>query len=346
MLLACSEEVRCSHFGTCGGCRFQNVPYDEQLEQKELMVRELFEQTSPIIGCANPWNWRNKMEFSFSQNKAGERFLGLMMRAKRGRVVNLTECHLTNPWFIETLQNVYHWWEQSGANAYFPPANVGSLRTLTVREGIQTGERMVMLTISGDDPLDPEQIEGFKEAVGEIDSCILRTQYIARKTPTRFEQLLLTGKDHIEELLHDEEGKPYRFKIRAASFFQPNTLQAEILYQKALELIPEGRIFDLYCGTGSIGIFAAQRATEVIGIELNPEAVSDARENIALNGVTNMEILEGDVEKLLGGLPQPDCVVLDPPRAGLSKKALDQLQNYCPQKIIYISCNPNSQKRI
>ncbi|MCH9608854.1 MAG: 23S rRNA (uracil-C(5))-methyltransferase RlmCD [Chlamydiales bacterium] len=311
------------------------MEYDDQLEQKEQLVRELFGDVKPIIGCESPWHWRNKMEFSFSQNKAGDRFLGLMMRGKRGRVVTLDECLLTSHWFVNTLKDVLAWWEETELEAYFPPANRGELRTLMLREGIQTGEKMVVLGVMGD-----AEIEGFEEAVGEVESVMIRRQYAQKGVPTRFEEELIFGRDHIFEELFD-----YRFKVRAASFFQPNTKQAEILYETALaELEEVDLLLDLYCGIGSIGIVASEKAKRVIGVEIVPEAVEAARENVALNGV-NMEIIEGDVEKCLEEIGSPDCVILDPPRCGLSKKCVEKVLSLGAKKIIYISCNPKSQKK-
>ena len=325
----------CKHFGVCGGCKFQNVEYDQQLEMKEEMVRQLFGDVRPIIGCKSEWRWRNKMEFSFSQNKAGDRFLGLMMRNKRGRVVTLDECLLTSEWFVQTLQDVYAWWEESGLEAYFPPGNRGELRTLMLREGIHTGEKMAVLGVMGD-----AEIEGFADAVGDIESVMIRRQYAQKGVPTRFTEEVVSGRDHIYEQLFD-----YRFKVRAGSFFQPNTVQAEVLYETALEELEEvDLLLDLYCGAGSIGIVASKKAKRVVGVEIVPEAAEAARENSALNGV-NMEVIEGDVESSLGELKGADCVILDPPRAGLTDKCIQNVLELGAKKILYISCNPKSQKK-
>lgn len=336
----------CSHFGKCGGCSYQHIPYDEQLLQKEHFVHTLFQrETSPILSCDPPWHYRNKMEFSFSQDRKGQKFLGLMR--KRGRVENLSECFLTAPWFIEVLERVRLWWEESALAAYHPPSNEGSLRTLTIRHGVQTDEKMVVLTVSGnpDFSLDEAVIEDFMDAVGEVDSLILRTQIIAKKTPTRFEERLLAGKEVIHEIMHNPRGRPFTFRIRAASFFQPNTLQAEALYALALEsaeLSSDETVFDLYCGTGTLGIFASTQVAQVYGIELVPEAVLDAQENIKLNEIANMSVVAGDVgERLLS--ESPSTVIVDPPRAGLSAEALNYLADLSPKKILYISCNPVTQ---
>lgn len=339
-------EPQCPHFGQCGGCKYQHISYDEQLVQKEAFVRTLFEQeTDPILACDPPWQYRNKMEYSFSQARSGEKFLGLMR--KRGRVENLEACHLASPWFIDVLERVRAWFVESGLDAYYPPADLGSLRTLTVREGVRTSEKMVFLTVSGnpDFSLSERHIQDFIDAVGEVDSLLLRTQFIAKKTPTRFEERLLFGKEAIHEKMFDPKGNAYTFRIRAASFFQPNTLQAEALYGLALEcadLREDEIVFDLYCGTGTLGIFSSKYVRKVWGVEIVPEAVEDAQENLMLNSVPNMEISVGDVGK---SVPQerPSTVIVDPPRAGLSSEAIKYLISLQPEKILYISCNPATQ---
>lgn len=338
-------EPKCRHFRTCGGCKFQHIPYDEQLLQKENFVRACFGlEVEPILPCEPHWHYRNKMEYTFSQSRDGKKFLGLMMR--KGRVENLEECFLTDRWFIQVLSRVREWWETTLLPAYHPPTNQGILRTLTLREGLRSKEKMVILTTSAEE-IAEEDLNDFKEAVGEVDSVILRKQILQKKRPTRFEERLLHGKNHIHEFLYDEEDRKYIFRIRAASFFQPNTQQAESLYQLAMEFanIEEGEtLFDLFCGTGSLGIFAAQKAKKVFGIECVSEAVEDAKENLSSNHIDNMEVIEGDVGEILHTLPErPSTVIVDPPRAGLGPKAIHHLLELQPEKIVYLSCNPLSQ---
>ena len=155
------QAPKCLHFGVCGGCRWQHISYAEQLKIKQEHVETLFAPLKdphtkfiPIEPCASPWNYRNKMEFSFSSDIKGEQFLGLIMDSSNGKVLNLQECHLVNPWFTELLGAVREWWKHSHLLAYYPPKNAGSLRTLTVREGMRTGDRLVMLTVSGN-PITP-----------------------------------------------------------------------------------------------------------------------------------------------------------------------------------------------
>lgn len=361
---------RCIHFASCGGCRWQQIPYNQQLHQKESFVRQCFSAYlndavtfHPILPCDPPWQYRNKMEFSFSNNKAKDRFLGLVMQGSKGRVINLTQCHLTHSWFVEAIQAVYAWWSDSGLDAYHPFANTGSLRTLMLREGRRTGDRMAMLTVSGnaDFALNKQQLNDFVDSLRRAIepassdqklSIFLRIQQIAKGSPTNFYEMLLYGPDHIRETLSIDAQRPLTFQISPAAFFQPNTQQAERLYTEALRLaqIPQGgTIYDLYCGTGTLGICAAHFAKEVIGIEITPESVLDARANAKLNGIDNYTVHQGDVGQVLqrlraeGRLPQPHLVMVDPPRSGLDANALAQLIELDPEKILYISCHPLTQ---
>ncbi len=351
---------KCSHFGVCGGCRWQHVPYSSQLEEKQGFVEKLFEPMlgdaplHPIIACDPPWNYRNKMEFTFSSDASENRYLGLIMDSSRGKVFNLLECHLPSPWFAEVLASVRDWWEKSGLDAYHPHKDRGSLRTLTMREGSRSGEKMVMLTVSGnpDYSLHGNQLKGFVEAVkkalpGERPSLFLIIQQISKGHTTQFYEVHLSGDEFIREKL-TVSGEEMAFQISPRAFFQPNTAQAEKIYRRVLEMSDIGAsdvVYDLYCGTGTLGLIMAKKAKQVIGIELSPEAVLDARENAKINGCENIEFYKGDVGKVLSTepLPEPDIIACDPPRAGLDKKALETIGALKAQKIVYVSCNPRTQ---
>ncbi|HSX25901.1 MAG TPA: 23S rRNA (uracil(1939)-C(5))-methyltransferase RlmD [Chlamydiales bacterium] len=352
-------EPRCLHARTCGGCCWQQMAYEAQLRQKEERVRHAFKghPTLPIIPCENPWGYRNKMEFSFSENRAGMRFLGLMIAQAEPYVFNVTECHLTSRWFTDVLGAVRTWWESSGLKAYYPPNDAGSLRYLTLREGVRTGQKMAILNVSGNPEfaLTRAHLAGCAAAVRgalapeESIAIFLRIHQTKKGRPTQFFEMHLHGPDHILEELHLEGGK-LTFKISPISFFQPNTLQAEKLYNAALSLLPKSPvIYDLYCGTGTLGMAAARFAKQVVGIELSPESVIDAQENLVRNGIQNAVIHQGDVGKVLTqlmGRPdfiRPDAVIVDPPRAGLDDLALHHLKNLLPRSIVYISCNPLTQ---
>lgn len=324
--------ARCAHVGECGGCALQSMRYKEQLKWKEERLRQLFPSMLPIIPCDDPWRYRNKMEFSFSQDAKGNRYLGLMKG--RGRVVDLDECHLVSPWFSQTLASVRKWWQHSNIPAFHPPSNRGILRTLTLREGRRTGDRLAMLTVSHACPLiDPKLFNG---AV-----YVLQVQYAQKGTPTYFE----TSSGHITERLEIPGLSPLTFRIGPTAFFQPNTYQAEILYHVALKLADidaKSTVFDLYCGTGTLSILAATLAKRVVGIELNEEACQNARANAKLNHINNVEFIQSDVGAYQW-LERPDVVFVDPPRVGLSPEAIEHLLAIRPKKIIYISCNPTTQ---
>jgi 23S rRNA (uracil1939-C5)-methyltransferase len=307
------------------------------------------------------------MEYSFSMDAAGNKYLGMVMDSSHGKVFHLTECHLTNEWFVDVVKAVRAWWHESGLDAYHMHRNTGSLRTLTVREGQRTGDRMVILTVSGnpDFALNKQQLERFAAFVRDIAepttpdsqiSIFLRIHQIKKGSPTQMYEMLLHGADHIREVLHIQlnpelPSRAVTFQISPSAFFQPNTQQAEQLYNKALQLAKisyEDVVYDLYCGTGALGVCVAHAAKQVVGIELSPEAALDARTNATLNGCENLQILSGDVGKVLKTLPEqnlpsPDIVMVDPPRSGLSPQAIKDIIEAHPAKILYISCNPATQ---
>lgn len=358
-------EPRCRHFGSCGGCRLQHISYKEQLVQKNKRIEDLFKpivtaETTllPILECARPWRYRNKMEFSFSSNKAGEKFLGLILANTRGHVFDVLECHLTNDWFVNMLASVRKWWSQSSLKAYHAPSNQGSLRTLTLREGMTSGERLVMLTVSGnpDFAIHKTDLQSFIQAVKEIDpsiSLFLRIQQVLKGQPTQFYEMHLSGADSIREKLN-VGSEQLQFAISPSSFFQPNTKQAENIYRTAIELSEVQRshvVYDLYCGTGTLGIAFAKHCKQVIGVEISEESSLDARTNAKNNGLENIAIFTGSCCDILKKIreektfPAPDILLIDPPRAGLETKAFDEVCALESPSIIYISCNPESQKR-
>ena len=313
---------RCSHSGTCGGCTWQQINYNAQLQIKQNQLKQLFpDKLKPIIPCKKPWEYRNKMEFTFSQNKKLEKFLGLIISRSKGYVLNLKECHLVSPWFATVLNAVYGWWSENNLLAYHRYSDSGTLRTLTLREGIRTKNKMVFLTVSGNHKffLSHSHINSFvktvRSALPEDDpSIFIRIQRIAKGKPTEFYEMHIGGPDFIREQL-DIKNRLLSFHISPASFFQPNTTQAEKLYEKALELCePKSTdiVFDLYCGTATLGIVFAPYVKKVIGIELCPYAVCDATINYEINKLENVIIHKGDVGKVLEIYDiEPDLIIVD-----------------------------------
>lgn len=350
------EVPRCKHVGTCGGCTWQQKKYASQLKVKEKHIAALFDISPlPLIPCEDPFEYRNKMEYTFSQNKEGEKFLGLIIARSKGRVLNLEECHLTPSWFTRVLSSVRSWWQESSLKAYHGYTDTGTLRTLTLREGKRTGDKMAFLTISGnhDYCINKTELNGFQEAVkkalpGENPSLFLRIHRIAKGKPTAFYEMHLGGPDLIVETLY-VNGKELHFRISPDSFFQPNPIQAEKLYTYALKIAdpqPTDTVFDLYCGTATLGIIFAPYVKEVIGIELSPYAVCDAEMNIEANQLKNIAVHQKDVGKYLAAVSTcPDLAIIDPPRSGLDPTALNQLVRLSPKKILYISCNPATQSQ-
>lgn len=348
-------EAKCPHFGSCGGCAWQQIPYNEQLKLKEQFVKRVFREIDceakvfcSIVPAHDPWSYRNKMEFSFSEDAKKEKYLGLFLTGSRGKVFNLEQCYLTSSWFPETLKQVREWWQGSSLTAYNPRNNRGSLRTLTLRESITIGQKMAMLTVSGnpEDALHQNDLNSFKALFPENISLFLRIHQAIKGQPTQFFEMHLQGPESIEETLHG-----LRFSISPSSFFQPNTLQAMQLYEIALKLAnlsSSDVVYDLFCGTGTLGILASRHVKKVIGIELSEESSLDGRTNVKLNQIDNVEIITGDVGAILEtrkDLEKPTVILLDPPRAGLSQEALNHVLAFKCKTVVYVSCNPVSQAK-
>lgn len=336
---------KCQHATICGGCTWQQMDYQAQLRYKQQVIQNLYgkyftAEIFPIIGMENPFSYRNKMEFSFSENAAQTKFLGLMIAGASKYVFNIEKCELADAWFSEALQRVRKWFEDSSETAYNSYKNVGNLRTLTLRGGIYTQQKMAILTAN--DEIDRTSF--VKALEGLCPNIFFRRQKTAKNVRTHFHTELLQGKPFIEERL-SFRGKDFYFKISPTSFFQPNTKQAEVLYEKALSFLDHSELaMDLYAGTGTISCLLSSIAKRVVAIEQNPEAVIDARENFQRNHINNVTIYEGDVGKVEGDFAKPDVVVVDPPRKGLEPKALTFLVDMSPKKIVYISCNPETQE--
>ncbi len=357
---------KCVHSPRCGGCAFQHLSYSKQLAHKEELIRQYFKeifikdepQIRPILGCEYPWEYRNKMEFSFSEDRKGEKYLGLLLAAGKGRVETVSRCHLASKWFSDVLNAVYNWWKGSSLSAYHFRSDQGHLRTLTIREAKQGTGKMVMLTVSGNPAfaLKKKDLDAFVEAVQAVTkdgplSVFVQVHQIAKGKPTQFFEMLLSGPDHITEVLH-VFGEKMECKISPTSFFQPNTLQAQKIFTEGISMLSnlEGAlVFDLYCGGATFGLIAAKRAKQVVGIEMNPHSVFDAGWNQEVNQVENFSIFQGDVGKVLEEMRKqtdfqaPEVVIVDPPRCGLDPAAIQHILSLSPKEILYVSCNPKTQ---
>jgi 23S rRNA (uracil1939-C5)-methyltransferase len=342
-------EAPCDHFPACGGCRFQDLAYDAQLEAKEAQVRDALVR---IGGIADPpldpalpadaiFHYRNKLEYSFAPDSEGLK-LGLHRAGRWDEVLDIRECWLTTELGNEIRNAARSWAREQALVAYDQGTQQGFLRHLVVREGRNTGQAMVVL-VTAPGTLPEESFVRAVTRFPEVHSVFWGINDRPAEV-TNVPARLLWGNDAIEEELCG-----LRFRIRPNAFLQTNTTMAERVYVLAVEyagLSGTETVYDLYSGTGTIGLVMARRALTVWGVEASEESVACAIENAAANGITNVAFFAGDVGRSIEELRErsgaPDVVVVDPPRAGLSGKAIRQIGRLGAPRIVYVSCNPTT----
>lgn len=381
-------EPRCRHFGTreepgrgCGGCTLQSMRYRHQLAIKERLIKDQFKRVGldtglvlPLKGMEEPWYYRNKMEFTFGDDANREFSLGLYPSGYKFEILNLEECFLQSEFVSNFLPKMGRWTSSQGLEPYHSRRDEGLLRTLTIREGKRTDELMMELMTSpathaklrGEEVESEQAVRAFAQEAQRLASELGRpitsfywSQYIAEKgSRTRIEETLIHGEPVLVEEMHLPNSHQLRFEIHPRAFFQPNTLQAERLYTEVIEragLLDEVNarrpttVLDLYCGTGTIGLCLSPYAERVLGIELQPDAVDNARKNAADNGIDNATFFVGDVGQVLAS-PEfieargesIDLVVVDPPRSGLLDQAIEQILDIAAPTLVYVSCNPKT----
>lgn len=349
-------QAKCKHFSVCGGCTWQFLSYEDQLLYKQQIVQESLEhiggfQTltiSPILGCESPWSYRNKMEFSTALDNNGQVDLGLHPKGYHYDVFTLTECYLPSPRYAELVQVLRSWCREENILPYEPKTNTGFLKNVMIRHN-QTGQIMInFVTVAGKFP----ETVTLRSLLAGLDIVsVLHTQVIAvRGKPTTKKSEKQWGQDYLEEALQLPApwGK-LEFRIYPEAFFQPNPKQAQLLYATALNLadIQTDDIFlDLYCGTGTLGLFASKKATQVYGIDNVADAIKSAEENAQKNKVTNAQFFVGDAATILKEEQlHPTVAIVDPPRAGMSSDAIEIFAQLKLRKLVYISCNPTTQAR-
>ncbi|MCI5698634.1 MAG: 23S rRNA (uracil(1939)-C(5))-methyltransferase RlmD [Clostridiales bacterium] len=348
-------EIRkvCPHDELCGGCTYQGVEYTKQLSEKESTARRYFVEKNAEeppwdvteAASAGMYEYRNKMEFTFGDLiKGGELTLGMHKKGNFMSIVTVDECQLVTEDFRKILKFTLEHAREKGYGKYNKKSHCGLLRNLIIRNGVRTDELLVNIVTSSE--------PGFKEE--EFVSGLLSLEL-----DDKIVGILRTVNDNIGDAVNPESvkilwGRDYymevvaglKFKVSAFSFFQTNVAAAEKLYEDAVSLIDdlEGKtVFDLYCGTGTISQIIARRAKNVVGVELVEEAVEAARENAEINGITNCEFIAGDVYKVLADYDGvPDVIVVDPPRMGMSEKAVAKIMSYGVREILYVSCNPKT----
>ena len=343
-------EAPCRHFGLCGGCRFQDYAYERQLESKAAQVRDALVRLGgftdpplePIVPAVSQLRYRNKLEYSCTRTADGPA-LGFHRAGRWDEVLPIEECLLTTELGNAIRDTVQAWAREEKLEAYDQGTQTGYLRHLVVREGRNTGQVLVQLVTATGKKFEQgylvEVLRRFPE-VRSIHWAINDTPAEVTNLPTT----LLWGEEAIEE-----EILGLRFRVRPNAFLQTNTEMAETLFGLAREfagLTGGETVYDLYCGTGTIGLALAPQALTVWGVEISEESVACAIENAEVNGITNIAFFAGNVslalEELLERSGPPDVVVVDPPRAGLAGKALRRMARLGAQRIVYVSCNPTT----
>ncbi|MCB8627884.1 23S rRNA (uracil(1939)-C(5))-methyltransferase RlmD [Blautia sp. DFI.6.71] len=351
-----TREPVCSIFPECGGCMYQTMSYENQLKMKECQVRELLDgalngtdyQWEGIHGSPIEFRYRNKMEFSFGDAyKDGPLTLGLHKKGSTYDVLTADDCQLVHEDMTKILTCVHEYFLKRNVSYYKKMQHTGYLRHLLLRRGVTTGEILVHVITTSQEEHDLESLKEELLAL-PLEGKIVGIMHIINDSLSDVvqsdETRILYGQDFFYETLLG-----LRFKISTFSFFQPNSLAAEVLYSIVREYIGDTKdkvVFDLYSGTGTIAQLAASVADEVIGVEIVEEAVEAAKQNAALNNLSNCKFIAGDVLKVLDDLTEkPDVIILDPPRDGIHPKALPKILSYGVDHIVYISCKATSLAR-
>ena len=348
------QPAACKHFGICGGCRYQNLSYEQQLDLKKRQVEELIEKNGlsfdieNIYGSPITEGYRNKMEFTFGdEEKDGPLALGMHKKNSFYDIVTLDDCRIVDPDFNVLLQAILKYFKEKGETYFHKIRHEGFLRHLVMRRSVKTGDILINLVTTTQSRLDEsefvnmilsQKIDG--KVVGILHTLNDNLADVVQSDETK----TLYGQDYFYEYLYN-----MRFKISPFSFFQTNTLGAEVLYDQVREYVGETKdklVYDLYTGTGTIAQMLAPVASKVVGVEIVEEAVESAKKNAVDNHLDNCEFIAGDVLKVVDNLTQkPDILVLDPPRDGIHPKALRKIINFNVDEMVYVSCKPTSLMR-
>lgn len=377
---SCLErETPCPHFGVCGGCRYQNLPYEQQLDLKKRQVEGLIDNAGldftieKIYGSPIETGYRNKMEYSFGDEyKDGPLSLGMHKKGSFYDIVPLTDCQIVDPDFNLLVTEIREYFREKGTSFYHRMRHTGFLRHLVLRRSAKTGQILVNLVTSSQGDLDEEEFVGrilsLSADVSPVKDVVAEAEGNGKgmtghgRLDGRIAGILHTVNDSLADVVQSDEtrilyGQDYfyeylenlRFKITPFSFFQTNTLGAEVLYGKVRDYVGETKdklIYDLYSGTGTIAQMLAPVAKKAIGVEIVEEAVESARINAVDNKLDNCQFIAGDVLKVVDSLTEkPDILILDPPRDGINPKALKKIIGFGVEEMVYVSCKPTSLMR-
>ena len=344
----CSED--CTSYKRCGGCDLRHIKYEKTLDIKRNMVQALVNKTlmnkmrvNETIGMEEPYNYRNKAQYPIGMDKKGEPVFGVFAN-RTHEIIPMEECKIQTKISEQISKYILNFIKDNKIKVYDEKSNIGVFRHIIVKVGIKTNEVMCVLVVNEDKIKNEQKL--VDSLIGEFPQIKTVVKNINNKNTNVIlgnKNIVLYGNGYIEDKLGE-----FTFKISPMSFYQINPIQTEKLYNLAVKgagLTGKEEIFDLYCGIGTIGIFASKYAKKVYGIEIVPQAIEDAKENAKINNVTNAEFMVGDVEFALSELIEkrkikPDVVFVDPPRKGLDNTTIQNLIKVSPERIVYISCNP------
>ena len=344
------EDIDCNTYKRCGGCNLRHINYAKTLELKKSVVQNLVNKSlkekvkvKDTIGMEDPFNYRNKAQYPVGMDKEGNPVIGVFAN-RTHEVIPINECMIQNKESEKIAKYICDFAKENNISVYNEENQKGLLRHIVIKVGVKTNEIMCVLVLNG------REINNEDKLVKKLTEEFPNIKTIVKNINMKNTNVIL-GKENIniygDGYICDKLGD-YTFKISPLSFYQINPIQTEKLYNLALEraeLTGKEILFDLYCGIGTIGIFMANKSKEVYGIEIVEQAIEDAKENCKINNVTNAKYYAGDTEKLLTDLIEkqniiPDVVVVDPPRKGLDKTTIENINKIEAKKVIYISCNP------
>lgn len=349
------KDSDCDTFPRCGGCMIRHVDYDYTLEMKktavEATLRKALGRTieiSEVLKMDNPYNYRNKLQYPVGKNQSGEPVMGVYAE-RTHTIIPTTDCKIQDVLSQNIANDIYKFIVDNDIRVYDEKTLSGSIRHIVIRIGKKTGEVMVTLVTNN------SKIEKENELVSFLTGKYSEIKTIVKNINNKNTNVILGRENEIlygDGYIYDYLGE-FKFKISPLSFYQVNPIQTEKLYSKAVEyanLTGNETVFDLYCGIGTIGIFASKNVNKLYGIETVSQAIEDAKINAGINNLENAEFFVGDVEKTLPEFIKernimPDVVFVDPPRKGCDKTALDTLLEIKPKRIVYVSCNPATLAR-
>ena len=344
------KEQVCSVAKKCGGCRYQGVSYEEQLRKKQRYTEGLlkkFGKVEPIIGMEDPYYYRNKVHAAFGRDRKCNIISGIY-EERSHHIVSVDDCLIEDKKSQEIIRTIRGMLKSFKIKTYDEDTGYGLLRHVLVRRGFSTGEIMVVLvTVSPIFPSKNNFVKALRKEHPEITTVVLNVNDRQTSMVLGERNIVLYGPGFIKDRLMG-----LTFRISPSSFYQVNPVQTEVLYGKAMEfagMTGKERVVDAYCGTGTIGIIASRNARDVIGVELNRDAIRDARMNARENKIRNVRFVPGDAGWFMEGMAaegeKVDVVLMDPPRAGSDRKFLHSLLTLSPDKIVYVSCNPETLAR-